>query len=222
MSNTPQPSQAASEAWQDVQATAGNLRFLDGPLQLASRIEARFYLAVDVEHARAADAQQLEWFQKRTTWYDQQIAVLGRVLDDRMQQIAALRAEKEHAQACMNGLIDVIKEVMGQGYKDAVTEACGDISVNTAFRVALREERERHKDAIEEAEAQLTAEQAQWQQEEQALVKALKAVTQTDDDCPVCDRGRLRNPEKTHWPECPFGKAQTLLAALTAQQEIPK
>ena len=45
-----------------------------------------------------------------------------------------------------------------------------------------------------------------------ALLAALKAVTQTDDDCPVCDRGRLRNPEKTHWPECPFGRAQVVIA----------
>ena len=50
-----------------------------------------------------------------------------------------------------------------------------------------------------------------------SLVEALKAVVKTDDDCPVCDRGRLRNPAKTHWPECPFGRAQVLLAKLEPQ-----
>jgi hypothetical protein len=50
----------------------------------------------------------------------------------------------------------------------------------------------------------------------QELLVALKAVTQTDDDCPVCDRGRLRNPQKTHWPECPFGRAQALIARAEA------
>lgn len=44
------------------------------------------------------------------------------------------------------------------------------------------------------------------------LLAALKAVAQTDDDCPLCDRGRLRNPQKQHWPECPFGRAQAVIA----------
>jgi transposase-like protein len=44
------------------------------------------------------------------------------------------------------------------------------------------------------------------------LLAALKAVSETGDDCPMCDRGRLRNPQKTHWPECPFGRAQSLIA----------
>lgn len=44
------------------------------------------------------------------------------------------------------------------------------------------------------------------------LLAALKAVSETGDDCPVCDRGRLRNPEKTHWPECHFGRAQAVIA----------
>lgn len=46
------------------------------------------------------------------------------------------------------------------------------------------------------------------------LVAALKAVCNTDDDCPMCDRGRLRNPKKTHWPECPFGQAEALIARI--------
>lgn len=44
------------------------------------------------------------------------------------------------------------------------------------------------------------------------LLAALKGVAKTDDDCPVCDRGRLRNPQRTHWPECPFGRALDAIA----------
>jgi|SRR5687767_3304088 len=44
------------------------------------------------------------------------------------------------------------------------------------------------------------------------LLAALKAVANTDDDCPMCNRGRLRNLQKTHWPECPFGRAQAVIA----------
>ncbi len=48
--------------------------------------------------------------------------------------------------------------------------------------------------------------------ERDELLAALRAVVETNDDCPLCDRGRLRNPEKTHWPECPFGHAQAVIA----------
>lgn len=53
--------------------------------------------------------------------------------------------------------------------------------------------------------------------ERDGLLAALKAVVNTDDDCPVCDRGRLRNPKKTHWPECPFGRAQVLIGTLESR-----
>jgi hypothetical protein len=38
------------------------------------------------------------------------------------------------------------------------------------------------------------------------LLAALKAVTATNDDCPMCDRGRLRNPQKTHCGHCRSGR----------------
>ena len=47
------------------------------------------------------------------------------------------------------------------------------------------------------------------------LLAALKAVSETGDDCPMCDRGRLRNPQKTHWPECPFSLAQAVITKAT-------
>lgn len=46
------------------------------------------------------------------------------------------------------------------------------------------------------------------------LLAALKAITETGDDCPACDRGVLRHPENGHWPTCPFGHAQVVIAAV--------
>jgi hypothetical protein len=51
------------------------------------------------------------------------------------------------------------------------------------------------------------------------LLAALKTVVETGDDCPMCDRGRLRNPEKTHWPECPFGRAHAVIAKAEGRTE---
>lgn len=48
------------------------------------------------------------------------------------------------------------------------------------------------------------------------LLAALKAVVETGDDCPACDRGVLRHPENGHWPKCPFGHA---LAAIAEAEE---
>jgi len=49
---------------------------------------------------------------------------------------------------------------------------------------------------------------------EQRVIAITQAVTDilAGKDCPMCDSGRLRNPEKTHWPECAFGQAQQLIA----------
>lgn len=44
------------------------------------------------------------------------------------------------------------------------------------------------------------------------LLAALKAVSETGDDCPACDRGVLRHPENGHWPACPFGRAGVVIA----------
>jgi len=60
------------------------------------------------------------------------------------------------------------------------------------------------RDAVEARDA--------WHRRHDKLLAALKAVVETDDDCPMCDRGRLRNPQKSHWPECPFGRAQAVIA----------
>ncbi len=56
-----------------------------------------------------------------------------------------------------------------------------------------------------------------------ALLAALKAIVETGDDCPACDRGVLRHPENGHWPKCPFGRALEVMALLTAPpQTEPK
>lgn len=47
---------------------------------------------------------------------------------------------------CLRTLVRDIEEAFGQRYKDIVAEASGDISVNTAFKAALREERQQLAD----------------------------------------------------------------------------
>jgi len=46
------------------------------------------------------------------------------------------------------------------------------------------------------------------------LLVALKGITETGEDCPACDRGVLRHPENGHWPACPFGRAQEVIATV--------
>lgn len=59
---------------------------------------------------------------------------------------------------------------------------------------------------------QILASVIQVYEERDRLKAALKAITDTADDCPACDRGVLRHPENGHWPECPFGRAQAVIA----------
>jgi len=59
---------------------------------------------------------------------------------------------------------------------------------------------------------ELRAEAAEAQRD--SLLFALKAIAETGDDCPACDRGVLRHPENGHWPTCPFGHAQVVIAAV--------
>lgn len=49
------------------------------------------------------------------------------------------------------------------------------------------------------------------------LLAALKAVVETGDDCPACDRGVIRHPENGHWPKCPFGHALAVIAEAEKQ-----
>lgn len=44
-----------------------------------------------------------------------------------------------------------------------------------------------------------------------ALASALRGLLAAPYGCPMCDAGRLRNPEKTHWPECPYAIARAVL-----------
>ncbi len=54
------------------------------------------------------------------------------------------------------------------------------------------------------------------------LLAALKAIVETGDDCPACDRGVLRHPENGHWPTCPFGHAQIAIAAVAEAGADPQ
>lgn len=56
----------------------------------------------------------------------------------------------------------------------------------------------------------------QAEQSRDALRSALEAVL-AGKDCPMCDSGRLRDPNKSHWPECAFNRARAVLVALDAK-----
>ena len=45
-----------------------------------------------------------------------------------------------------------------------------------------------------------------------ALVEALENIlTNPSDSCPMCDSGKLRNPNKGHWSDCKFEIAKQAL-----------
>lgn len=45
------------------------------------------------------------------------------------------------------------------------------------------------------------------------LTKALKGIVDNPYGCPMCDNGKLRNPEKEHWDDCPYKLANECLKA---------
>lgn len=58
---------------------------------------------------------------------------------------------------------------------------------------------------------------AAWRAERQrrhTLADALQGLLDDPYGCPMCDCGRLRNPTKKHWPECPYEIARAVLAEL--------
>ena len=53
-----------------------------------------------------------------------------------------------------------------------------------------------------------------WRAERQrrrALADALQGLLDEPYGCPMCDSGRLRNPAKEHWDDCPYAIAVALL-----------
>lgn len=49
------------------------------------------------------------------------------------------------------------------------------------------------------------------------LQDALQGLLDDPYGCPLCDCGTPRNPEKGHWPECPYEPARAVLAAEKAR-----
>lgn len=41
---------------------------------------------------------------------------------------------------------------------------------------------------------------------------AIKGILANPQGCPMCDAGVLRNPDKKHWPDCPYEIARAALA----------
>lgn len=52
------------------------------------------------------------------------------------------------------------------------------------------------------------------------LKNILTAILKDPHGCPMCDSGKLRNPEKQHWPDCPFYQAENILKG-TATHPAP-
>lgn len=44
------------------------------------------------------------------------------------------------------------------------------------------------------------------------LYEALKAIEADPHGCPMCDSGKLRNPDKEHWDRCGYPKLAAALA----------
>jgi len=82
-------------------------------------------------------------------------------------------------------------------------------NVNGQFDIALKKlMRWVEKKTIESIESVLTAEA----DKAAALVEALENIlTNPSDSCPMCDSGKLRNPNKGHWRDCKFEIAKQAL-----------
>lgn len=42
-------------------------------------------------------------------------------------------------------------------------------------------------------------------------VEALKLILAEPYGCPMCDSGKLRDPQKEHWPECGYPRARAVV-----------
>jgi hypothetical protein len=58
--------------------------------------------------------------------------------------------------------------------------------------------------------------------ERDTLRRALEAVLREPHGCPMCDSGKLRNPDKAHWPECPYLAANQLRTSEPREPEAAR
>lgn len=68
--------------------------------------------------------------------------------------------------------------------------------------------------AIEHTARRLVAAWRTQRQYRYALADALQGLLDEPYGCPLCDAGRMLNPAKGHWPECPYEIARVVLAEL--------
>ena len=68
--------------------------------------------------------------------------------------------------------------------------------------------------AIEHTARRLLAAWRTQRQYRYALADALQGLLDEPYGCPLCDAGRVLNPAKGHWPECPYEIARVVLAEL--------
>ena len=234
MLNDKSPSQEASEAWQDVKAWAVECDYIGTVYSAADVERARAADAQQLAYHEAmwkrigdlfksggmydpaflvgmveVDAQQIAWFQKRTAWYDQQIAALRAenaafAEDDLVmrEQIATLQVERKEAEAQLAALQAELDRrdafLEREGFRRCDAAACNCKSW--------------HRDRDDARLLVLQAEQAQWQQQEEGLVEEIDCLCQAIEGHRC---GSLTNDGLWHY----WTKAKKLLAALTAQQE---
>lgn len=51
------------------------------------------------------------------------------------------------------------------------------------------------------------------------LIEVIKRLLAEPYGCPMCDSGKLRNPEKQHWDDCPYLLAEKAISQDVTPQE---
>lgn len=115
--------------------------------------------------------------------------------DANLREIARLRTALKNAQA------------LADHYRGVTDTQRAQLDAAQARTEALQAENAALKRWLGLAVATLRQERAT----SHALASALRGLLADPYGCPMCDSGRLRNPEKAHWPECPYAIARAVL-----------
>ena len=145
-----------------------------------------------------------------------------------------LRAEQQPGkaadlEAAIVGLFDEIREELNNDVDQANTLALETVrSTKEAAELRINQLRERHDmetkplyAEIERLRAELerALETIKGQNESYSIqfkefldaCAAIAGILAEPYGCPMCDSGKLRNPEKSHWPDCPYAIANDVL-----------
>lgn len=127
---------------------------------------------------------------------DKLIARLHQLANVEANEVAEIMVAAADAIAALRAERDALRSD-----RDEWKRKCGDANIwglqNCAAWKARAERAEAERDALREC------------------VLAADGMRK-DEDCPMCDRGKLRNPRKEHWDNCPFAAYDRARAALDA------